>query len=319
MQKIYDKIVWNNNTTPALNEDNLNQMSDALDKIDKRVVDLAGTIMETVPRIIELYDDIETLTENPPYIGANGNWWVWDTSTGAYVDSGVDASISITIGTTSTLSAGSNATVTNSGTSTDPIFNFGIPQGVAGTPGTDGQDGVSPGVTIDTITGGHRVTITDADHPTGQSFDVMDGESSGTWANISGKPFSSVGNGLTVSSDTLTANVKSVSVDSTGTASSTGVNYQRVNINGMGYEIKGTKYMEQTVTLSTSADTVVNFNSVEIKNNSLVDVYTNDPNLTYKTMSIYKYSQADEAPGNCDITFEKQSSAKTIKVRIYIK
>lgn len=40
----------------------------------------------------------------------------------------------------------------------------------------DGEDGVSPTVTITTITGGHRVTITDKDHPTGQSFDVMDGE-----------------------------------------------------------------------------------------------------------------------------------------------
>ena len=44
------------------------------------------------------------------------------------------------------------------------------------TNGTDGEDGVSPEVTITTITGGHRVTITDADHPTGQSFDVMDGQ-----------------------------------------------------------------------------------------------------------------------------------------------
>ena len=36
-------------------------------------------------------------------------------------------------------------------------------------------DGVSPTVTITDIAGGHRVTITDAAHPGGQSFDVMDG------------------------------------------------------------------------------------------------------------------------------------------------
>lgn len=41
----------------------------------------------------------------------------------------------------------------------------------------DGADGVSPEVTITTIEGGHRVTITDAAHPAGQSFDVMDGAS----------------------------------------------------------------------------------------------------------------------------------------------
>lgn len=46
-----------------------------------------------------------------------------------------------------------------------------------GSPGTPGDDGVSPTMTVTTITGGHRVTITDRDHPSGQSFDVMDGAS----------------------------------------------------------------------------------------------------------------------------------------------
>lgn len=40
-----------------------------------------------------------------------------------------------------------------------------------------GEDGYSPEVTIEDITHGHRVTITDEDHPTGQSFNVMDGDS----------------------------------------------------------------------------------------------------------------------------------------------
>lgn len=43
----------------------------------------------------------------------------------------------------------------------------------------DGEDGVSPAVTIKEITGGHTVTITDRDHPSGQSFDVMDGSGGG--------------------------------------------------------------------------------------------------------------------------------------------
>ena len=47
--------------------------------------------------------------------------------------------------------------------------------GTDGKDGKDGNDGVSPAVTISIITGGHSVTITDADHPSGQSFDVMDG------------------------------------------------------------------------------------------------------------------------------------------------
>ena len=53
------------------------------------------------------------------------------------------------------------------------------PQGPAGPQGEPGEDGVSPTVTITEITGGHRVTITDAEHPSGQSFDVMDGTGGG--------------------------------------------------------------------------------------------------------------------------------------------
>ena len=51
--------------------------------------------------------------------------------------------------------------------------------GPRGPQGIDGADGVSPEVQVSTIAGGHRVTIADAEHPTGQSFDVMDGQGGG--------------------------------------------------------------------------------------------------------------------------------------------
>lgn len=54
--------------------------------------------------------------------------------------------------------------------------------------GPQGNTGVSPEVTITTITGGHRVTITDADHPSGQSFDVMDGSGGGGTSDIAWLP-----------------------------------------------------------------------------------------------------------------------------------
>lgn len=44
-----------------------------------------------------------------------------------------------------------------------------------GPQGEPGEDGVSPEIEIEQITGGHTVTITDAEHPSGQSFNVMDG------------------------------------------------------------------------------------------------------------------------------------------------
>ena len=161
LTKLYNRIIWENDTTPALNDTNLNAMSKALDDVDDRVISLAGTIMEDLPQVQEdldeaaaLVDQMEELTANPPYIGANGNWYTWDTETGAYVDSGVDASITITIGTTTTLSAGSDATVTNSGTATDPIFNFGIPKGDKGDTGATGATGATPDITITASTDG---------------------------------------------------------------------------------------------------------------------------------------------------------------------
>ena len=60
-------------------------------------------------------------------------------------------------------------------------FNFKNIKGATGANGQNGQngqngtDGVSPTVSIGDITNGHRVTITDATHPSGQVFDVMNG------------------------------------------------------------------------------------------------------------------------------------------------
>ena len=48
--------------------------------------------------------------------------------------------------------------------------------GADGKDGTNGIDGVSPAVSVSAVTGGHAVTITDKDHPNGQTFNVMDGK-----------------------------------------------------------------------------------------------------------------------------------------------
>ena len=74
----------------------------------------------------------------------NGTWWVWDANTDAWVDTQVEAQ----------------------GEQGQP--------GRDGTDGQDGQDGFSPVITVTDITGGHRVTITDA---TGtQTVDVLNGQ-----------------------------------------------------------------------------------------------------------------------------------------------
>ena len=66
---------------------------------------------------------------HPPYIGANGNWYVWNTTQNQYVDSGVDASITVDIADITMLPTGSTPYVTNTGTNTDPIFHLFIPAG----------------------------------------------------------------------------------------------------------------------------------------------------------------------------------------------
>ena len=177
LPKLYQRIDFTNNTSPALNATNMNLISKGLSDVDDRVISLAGDVLEKAQAIIEC-------SENPPYIGENGNWYTWDTSTdpAGYTDSGIDASITVEIADVTALEPNESPYVTNTGTDTDPIFHLYIPKGQQGTPGTNGtngQDGVSPEVTITTITGGHTVKITDKDHPSGQSFNVMDGTGSG--------------------------------------------------------------------------------------------------------------------------------------------
>ena len=135
MIKLFERIFWHNNTTPAINEDNLNAMSKAIDDIDNRVIELGADVLEKVPSIEnyleqaeELVEDVREMTTHPPYIGENGNWYVWNTNTRTYEDSHVDASITVSIEDVTMLPYIDTPYVTNSGTNTDPIFHLFIPR-----------------------------------------------------------------------------------------------------------------------------------------------------------------------------------------------
>ena len=81
-----------------------------------------------------------------------------------------------------------------------------------GPPGPAGEDGVSPEVTIAQISGGHSVTITDADHPQGQQFDVLDGEDGAPGSpGTPGAPGAAAGFGSPTA--TVDANVGTPSVE----------------------------------------------------------------------------------------------------------
>lgn len=60
----------------------------------------------------------------------------------------------ITVGTTTTGNPGTNASVTNSGTSSAAVFNFTIPRGNTGATGPQGPDGDAATITVGTVTTG---------------------------------------------------------------------------------------------------------------------------------------------------------------------
>lgn len=133
---------------------------------------LSGTEVEAPPPYATWVGDVldaaaqaEAAVEKMPSIGENGNWYAWDAAAEAYVDTGKPSKgkdgtqATIKVGTVTTLEPGSKATVTNSGTETNAVLDFGIPRGYDGTGGggssggSDGEDGghYIPSVTDDGI------------------------------------------------------------------------------------------------------------------------------------------------------------------------
>lgn len=124
------------------------------------------------------------------------------------------------------------------------------------------------------------------------------------WSGVTDKPFSTVGNGLTVTSNALNADVQTVTVDSTGTASNTGARYQSVTINGTANEIDGTKYMEITNTSGSS----FTFTNAAITASSVIDVYTDTWGDNPSSVTV--------SSGSCVVAF---GASQTRSVRIYIR
>ena len=113
----------------------------------------------------------------------NTSAWSLMTSKG---DTGATGAVgsagTITIGTTTTGSAGGNATVTNSGTSSEAVLNFSIPKGTTGATGTQGAKGdtgdtgaTGAGATVaigsvSTLAEGQAATVTNIGNDTAAVF-----------------------------------------------------------------------------------------------------------------------------------------------------
>ena len=79
----------------------------------------------------------------------------------------------IAVGTTSTLPAGSSATVTNSGTSSAAVFNFGVPKGDKGDTGTPGSAATVAVGTVTTGTPSTPASVTNVGTSTAAIFDFV--------------------------------------------------------------------------------------------------------------------------------------------------
>lgn len=115
-----------------------------------------------------------------PHINsATKHWFIGETDTNVVAEGqdGDDGSAAtISVGTVTTGASGTNATVTNSGTSSAAVFDFMIPRGADGTNGTNGTNGYSISATTTSITGGHSITVSSTDpNVNDTTFNVMDG------------------------------------------------------------------------------------------------------------------------------------------------
>lgn len=86
------------------------------------------------------------------------------------------AAATVAVGSTTTLAAGSPATVTNSGSSSAAMLQFGIPKGGDGSPGLPGSPGAAATVTAGTTTtgvAGSSATVTNSGSSSAAVFDFV--------------------------------------------------------------------------------------------------------------------------------------------------
>lgn len=199
MALAYSAPNWQNGGGVGISASQLQALSDCMEGLvqgsDKAITNIA--ISGQTITLTFADGSQETVTSSGlkgiSSIAKTGTSGLIDTYTITYTD-GTTATFTVTNGSpgttpvisaTATADATSSLTptvnVTKTGTDAAPSFNFAFSglkgaKGDTGSQGPQGPDGVSPEITITTITNGHRVKITDADHPSGQDFDIMDGQ-----------------------------------------------------------------------------------------------------------------------------------------------
>lgn len=83
---------------------------------------------------------------------------------------GSGTAATITVGS---VTSGDEASVTNSGTSTNAVFDFVLPKGDKGDPGQDGADGAAATITVGSVTSGDEAQVTNSGTETAAVFDIV--------------------------------------------------------------------------------------------------------------------------------------------------
>lgn len=130
-------------------------------------------ISQAIAALNDAIGKADAAVEHYPKI-ENGYWYIWEAESGEWANTGEQAEGADGVGISSIAYSGRAGLVDYyTITLTDGrTFSYTVTNGAPGDPGTPG---ISPTVTVEAITGGHRLTITDAEHPEGQIVDVMDG------------------------------------------------------------------------------------------------------------------------------------------------
>lgn len=124
----------------------------------------------------------------------------------------------------------------------------------------------------------------------------------------------------TTNTFTITNGASSVTVRNNGTASSSATSVQQIGIDGVYTDVDGSKYMEQTITLSTSASVSATFTNGAILRTSLIDVFAGRASGDVSgQQNVFPYESIYTTSGSCAVTFPSFSSAIDLKVRIYIR
>ncbi len=103
---------------------------------------------------------VESIRVCPPIIGEDENWWLWDVDAECYVDSGLDATSTITISAITMLDEDEEPRAENTGTLSDAVYELFIPRGHTGAKGDTGASPVvSANANIDGTTGTPAVRV----------------------------------------------------------------------------------------------------------------------------------------------------------------